>query len=287
MQPPDEGLRRLFRSSRYAEMAERLAPVYAAARPFPHVIMDDFLPEALASRLLAEFPSPDAAAWDRLDKSAYSKKLAANREEQVGPFTFGVLTELNGADFLGFLQRLTGIQGLAPDPYFEGGGLHQILPGGFLKVHADFNLHSGLRLDRRLNLLLYLNRDWREEYGGHLELWNRDMTRCDVRVLPVFNRAVLFSTMDWSFHGHPDPLRCPEGMSRKSMALYYYSRGRPEEEVSPAHSTLWQIRPAEPGGSRLAWARWLRRVARVLDLLPRALRRKADSLDGLPPGLGD
>jgi hypothetical protein len=268
-------------------MAGRLAPVYAGASPFPHVVIDDFLPEALASRMLAEFPSPYAAAWDRLEKSVYSKKLAANREEQVGSFIFSVLTELNSADFLVFLETLTGIQGLAPDPYFEGGGLHQILPGGFLKVHADFNLHSGLRLDRRLNLLLYLNRDWREEYGGHLELWDRKMTHCEVRVLPVFNRAVIFSTLDWSFHGHPDPLACPEGMTRKSMALYYYSRGRPEEEVSPHHSTLWQVRPAEPGGSRMAWARRLRRLARLLDRLPKALRHKANSLDGLPPGLGD
>lgn len=287
MPSPDEGLRQLFRSTRYAEMAARLAPAYAAASPFPHVVIDDFLPEAVASRMLAEFPSPAAAAWDRLDKSAYSKKLAANREEQVGPFLFAVLEELNRREFLAFLERLTGIAGLAPDPYFEGGGLHQILPGGFLKVHADFNFHSVLRLDRRLNLLIYLNRDWREEYGGHLELWNEAMTQCGARVLPVFNRAVIFSTTDRSFHGHPDPLRCPEGMTRKSMALYYYSRGRPEEEVSPSHSTLWQIRPAEPGGSRLAWARRLRRVARLMDRLPKALRRKADSLDGLPPGMGD
>ena len=287
MQAPDAGLRHLFRSARYVEMAERLAPVYAGASPFPHVVIDDFLPEALASRMLAEFPSPDAANWVRLDKSAYSKKLAANQEEQVGPFIFSVLQELNSADFLSFLQRLTGIQGLAPDPYFEGGGLHQILPGGFLKVHADFNLHSVMRLDRRLNLLVYLNRDWRDDYGGHLELWDRTMTRCETRVLPVFNRAVLFNTTDWSFHGHPDPLACPTGMTRKSIALYYYSRGRPEEETSPSHSTLWQIRPAEPGGSRLAWARRLRRLARILDRVPKALRRRADSLDGLPPGQGD
>jgi hypothetical protein len=287
MLAPDGGLRHLFRSSRYLEMAERLAPAYAAASPFPHVVIDDFLPEPLVARVLAEFPSPEAPAWDRLDKSAYSKKLAANREEQVGPFIFSVLEELNGADFLRFLEALTGIQGLTPDPYFEGGGLHQILPGGFLKVHADFNFHSSLRLDRRLNLLLYLNRDWRDEYAGHLELWDRTMTRREVRVMPAFNRAVLFSTTDWSYHGHPDPLACPAGMTRKSMALYYYSRGRPEEEESPAHSTLWQVRPAEADGSRLTWARRLRRLARLLDRLPNALRHKADSLDGLPPGLGD
>ena len=287
MQAPDDGLRRLFRTPHYLEMAARLASQYAAASPFPHVVIDDFLPEPLAARVLAEFPPPETAAWDRLERSAYSKKLAANREDQVGQFIFDILEELNGADFLRFLETLTGIQGLTPDPYLEGGGLHQILPGGFLKVHADFNFHSSLRLDRRLNLLIYLNHDWRDEYAGHLELWNRSMTQCEVRILPVFNRAVLFSTTDWSFHGHPDPLQCPPGMTRKSMALYYYSRGRPEEELSSAHSTLWQVRPSEPDGSRLAWARRLRRLARALDRVPKALRNKADALDGLPPGQGD
>jgi Rps23 Pro-64 3,4-dihydroxylase Tpa1-like proline 4-hydroxylase len=93
-------------------------------------------------------------------------------------------------------------------------------------VHADFNRHEKLNLDRRLNLLLYLNRDWKEEYGGHLQLWTRDMGRCVVKVLPVFNRCVVFSTTDFSYHGHPDPLTCPPGRTRKSIAMYYYTNGR-------------------------------------------------------------
>jgi len=283
MEASEPGFEHVFRSSRYREMAAALASGYAGAKPFPHAVIDDFLPEPVASRILAEFPSAAAPVWSRYDKSVYSKKLAVNTVEQVGPFIAGVLQELNGADCLAFLETLTSIQGLIPDPYLEGGGLHQILRGGFLKIHADFNVHSRLRLDRRLNLLLYLNRDWREEHGGHLELWNREMTRCEVRVLPAFNRAVIFNTTDWSFHGHPAPLRCPEGLSRKSMALYYYSRGRPEEEASPSHSTLWQLRPEEPGRSRVVSARWLRRLAQALDRLPRALRRAAGSLDGVPP----
>ena len=93
--------------------------------------------------------------------------------------------------------------------------------------------------------MLYLNENWREEYGGHLELWDREMTRCVRRILPVFNRCVIFSTTDYSFHGHPDPLACPRGMTRKSLALYYYSNGRPVEETSAAHGTLMQSRPGE------------------------------------------
>ena len=122
---------------------------------------------------------------------------------------------------------MTGIQSLIPDPSFQGGGLHQIVPGGKLGIHADFNKHSRFGLDRRLNLLLYLNKNWREEYGGHLELWDRDMTHCEAKVAPIFNRVMVFGTTDFTYHGHPDPLRCPEGMTRKSLALYYFSDGRP------------------------------------------------------------
>ena len=112
-----------------------------------------------------------------------------------------LLEFVKGCVFLEFLESLTGIDGLIPDPYYEGGGLHPIVPGGFLKVHADFNWHKDLKLDRRLNVIVYLNRNWKEEYGGHLELWNREMTRCERRVLPIFNRCVIFSTTDFSYHG--------------------------------------------------------------------------------------
>jgi len=287
MSASEDGLRSLFRSPRLQDFAAGAAPDYAAAKPFPHVVIDDFLPEPVAARILDEFPSTTAPVWDHYDKSIYSKKLAANREEQVGAFVYRVLQDMNGADCLAFLERLTGIPGLVPDPRLEGGGLHAILPGGFLKVHADFNLQASTRLDRRLNLLLYLNRDWAEHYGGHLELWNREMTECQARILPVFNRAVIFSTTDWSYHGHPDPLRCPEGMARKSMALYYYSRGRPESEASASHGTLWQTRPVEPGGPRMALARRLRGLARFLEGVPHALRNAANRLEGLPPSPRD
>jgi hypothetical protein len=159
---------------------------------------------------------------------------------------------------------LTGIQGLVPDPHLWGGGLHQILPGGKLAVHADFNKYPHFKLDRRLNVLVYLNRDWQEQWGGQLELWNRDMTRCEQRILPLFNRMVCFSTTDSSFHGHPDPLRCPADRTRRSLALYYYSNGRPAEEIGRPHTTLFQYRPDDemPWKTRLDPRRWLRSLLR-------------------------
>jgi Rps23 Pro-64 3,4-dihydroxylase Tpa1-like proline 4-hydroxylase len=149
---------------------------------------------------------------------------------------------MNSWEMLHFLERLTGIDGLIPDPYFGGGGIHQIEPGGFLEVHADFNWHPKLRLDRRLNMLIYLNRDWPEEYGGHLELWDRQLRECVRSILPVFNRTVVFSTTDSSYHGHPRPLGCPPGRTRKSVSLYYYTNGRPDEERSAPHDTIFRKR---------------------------------------------
>ena len=149
---------------------------------------------------------------------------------------------LNSMTFLEFLGTVTGIKNLIPDPGFEGGGLHQIVRGGKLGVHADFNKHRDFNLDRRLNLLLYLNKNWREEYGGHLQLWDQDVKRCEAKVLPLFNRMMVFGTTDFTFHGHPDPLQCPEDMTRKSLALYYFSNGRPAEETTGGHSTIFRAR---------------------------------------------
>lgn len=228
---------------------------FANGQPFPNVVLDNFLPEAWLAPLLAEFPKPRGGNWQNFS-NAQEKKLASSREADMGEATRRVLGQLNAATFLQFLETLTGIDGLIPDPYFVGGGMHQIERGGFLKVHADFNWHEKLRLDRRLNLIIYLNPHWQESYGGALQLWNADMTQCVKSVYPVLNRAVLFYTTNDGYHGHPDPLTCPEGVTRKSLALYYYTNGRPEAEKSAAHSTLFQARPGETLPSKLAPRNW-------------------------------
>ena len=134
--------------------------------------------------------------------------------------------------FVTFLQKITNInEKLIIDEKLNGGGLHEIKKGGLLKIHSDFNRHPILNLDRRLNVLVYLNKDWKEDYGGHLQLWDKEMQKCEKKILPIFNRMVIFSTTDYSNHGHPDPLNCPDKRSRKSVATYYYSDGRPSNEV--------------------------------------------------------
>jgi hypothetical protein len=255
-----------------ARMRELAAPAHAAylsARPFPHVVLDDLFDPTLLEEVLAEFPQPGAIRWQRFDNER-EIKLASAAEASFGPMTRLLLYHLNSITFLEFLSQVTGIANLIPDPSFEGGGLHQIVRGGKLGVHTDFNKHRAYDLDRRLNLLLYLNKDWREEYGGHLQLWDSEMTRCEARVAPLFNRVMIFGTTDFTYHGHPDPLGCPEGMTRKSLALYYFTNGRPTEEVSGEHSTLFRARDA--ADFRPSRQQRLRRLAS--DLLPPILARR-------------
>ena len=216
---------------------QALQQSYRAAEPFPHIVLDGLFDDEALETVLADFPKPEETRWLRFD-SPTEKKLGYYHEHSaITDRVRRFLDALNGFEMLLFLEALTGIDGLIPDPYFGGGGLHQIETGGFLKVHADFNVHPKLKLDRRANMLVYLNKDWPEEWGGHLELW--DGKTCRKRIAPLFNRTVIFSTTDTSFHGHPHPLQSPPGVTRKSVSLYYYTAGRPEEERSAPHDTIF------------------------------------------------
>jgi len=220
--------------------AAALHEQYVTADPFPHIAIDGLFDDAVLDSILTAFPSRDAMQWREFD-NPLEKKLGFFHEVSDLPHNVrDFLEDTNSFEMLLWLEALTGIDGLIPDPYFGGGGLHQIEAGGFLKVHADFNVHPKLKLDRRLNMLIYLNKDWRDEYGGHLELWDSDMRECRKRILPTFNRTVIFSTTDTSFHGHPQPLTPPVGATRKSVSLYYYTAGRPQDERSAPHDTIFR-----------------------------------------------
>lgn len=217
---------------------------YQKASPFPHIQLENVFPAETLDAVLEEFPGPKGIDWIEFDDPR-QKKLGFRVDNEIGPRTLNFLHYLNSAPFVQFLEELTGITGLIPDPYYEGGGLHQILPGGFLKIHADFNWHYKLKLHRRINVLIYLNKDWEESFGGHLELWDSNMEACREKILPTFGKMVVFNTTDYAYHGHPNPLACPPNRSRKSIALYYYSSSRPKEEISNAHWTLFKQRQGE------------------------------------------
>jgi len=215
--------------------------------PFPHLVFENFFNDSFLNSIENTFPNLeqklDTTEFDsKRDKKKFATGLNFFFPEKINFF----LNILNSYKFLNFLQQLTGIkETLMPDPYFWGGGLHQMKKGGFLKVHSDFNYHPLSKLDRRINILIYLNKEWKNEYGGHLELWDKNMENCGKKISPTFNKMVVFNTNDFSYHGHPDPLNCPENMTRKSIALYYYSNGRPKEEINEKlrfHSTIYRNR---------------------------------------------
>ena len=200
---------------------------YLSNRPFPHIVIDGLFPDKILEDIILDIGRIDHSE----EKNFYGsvKKKSTSDLGLMGETTRRFLLDLNSSNFCNFLEELTGISGLIPDPNFEGGGIHEIFRGGFLKIHTDFNWSKKLKLDRRINMLIYLNKDWDEKWGGALELWDNDIIK-HVKVFPEFNRTVIFSTTDFSYHGHPDSLQCPDSISRKSLALYYYSYGRPSKE---------------------------------------------------------
>lgn len=241
------GIKPLLNYEKLDAISQKYASEYQSASPFPHIALDDFIDSGLVQQLIKKFPAlkekpgqtPEAVMTDT-GKHPQPNKLWLSNQIGVAPIFRQLYWELNSAPFINFLENLTGIKNLLPDPHMAGGGVHEIKRDGLLMVHADFNKHPQFQLDRRLNILLYLNPSWDEQWGGHLELWATDMSRCEKRITPTGGRCVIFSTTRNSFHGHPHPLTCPDEQSRKSIALYYYTHGRPAGEDATPHKTLWQ-----------------------------------------------
>ena len=255
-------------------LGKSLSEQYRTAHPFPHIVLDDFLEAGVLNRVLANFPSDKDR--DYFDRDQERFKFQYPPQGLQSGIIRNLFSELNSEAFLGFLEELTGIKGLIADPYFVGGGLHETTRGGHLGVHADFNVHEELKLERRLNLLVYLNEDWDEEYGGQLELWDKDMKECAVRVEPIFGRAVIFNTTLDSFHGHPEPLNCPPNRTRRSIATYYYSAPETGVAALPRRTTNFQPRPGSADKSD--WE--VRRYHFVNDWVPPKLQRLAHRLLG-------
>ncbi|WP_317931350.1 2OG-Fe(II) oxygenase [Halioxenophilus sp. WMMB6] len=218
-------------------LARDEAENYQNAQPCRHGVYDGIFDEKILDAILEEIESVENN-WTSFE-TEYEKKFQFNRDQDLPPITRAFFHNLNSEPFLRFLSELTGIKGLIPDPYMKGGGIHKIPRGGKLGVHVDFNLHRELDAYRRINVIIYLNKNWKEEYGGHFQLWREAKSGCEKKVLPIFNRMAIFSTTNTSFHGHPEPLNCPEDRSRRSLALYYYTSKDPGEQSLKKHSTVF------------------------------------------------
>lgn len=230
----------VFDLDRLERLGAHLGTAYRSATPYPHLVIDSFLKSECAIALSGGFPQADSdIGWDHFGAENYEVKMGCAREENFPAPLRSALHDMNSGPFVRFLEKLTGIDHLLPDPHMVGGGIHLTRAGGHLGIHADFNWHERLHAHRRLNVLLYLTPDWSSALGGELELWDREAKACQRIVEPLFNRAVIFSTCSDSFHGHPNRWTSTL-INRQSIALYYYTTTREAEETREPHSTLYK-----------------------------------------------
>lgn len=225
---------------------------YQSAEPFPNIVLNDLVDEGLLQSVVDEFPVIRSVKHVAYANPLEIKDITSG-PEGIGPRTQHLINYLNSQEWLDKLQTITGIERpLIADPLLMGGGLHSSPQGGLLKLHVDFNKHYATGYDRRINLLLYLNKDWLPEYGGNIELWSSEVVEGKhvaeqrmVSELPTFNKMVIFNTTETSWHGLPDPIQCPSDRKRMSLALYYYTDGRPESEIGEKHNSVWMARNVE------------------------------------------
>ena len=238
---------------------------YDDAKPFPHIVIDDFLPPEVLEMCLRDFPSISVGS-DTFNRAQEKLKTQFN-PDYLQKNLRSLFYSFNSRPFIKVLENICGIRGLTPDPYFLGAGFHETRNTGYLSIHADFNHHKPMNLERRINVLIYLNKDWKPEYGGQLELWNDDVSECVTSVLPVFNRCVIFNTTSRSWHGNPNPVNHPADDTRKSIALYYYTATW--SDTGREHTTQFRVRKGSE--DKVDWLVRSRELAK--DLLPPLVQR--------------
>jgi hypothetical protein len=228
--------------------AESDAESFRTAKPFRHIVLEDFVAPSYKEALMKAFPDPSWSGWNRgkEEQQAFQPKKLTCADIGVIPTPLDrLLNEFNSAPVLAWLEKLTGIENLLSDPYLFGGGLHSTGPGGILVPHIDFHFGHNAKLHRRLNLLLYLNEGWKSENNGALELWNQEKDCVEREVYPEYGRVVVFQTDADSMHGFS---KAVEGRFRNSIAMYYYTV-QPPPKYSGDTATHW--RKKEQAGRRL------------------------------------
>ena len=245
---------------------------YLNAAPFPHIAVDDFLPDDLVRDVITNFPI-EQVSEERTFEMGYAGQFKRQiLPEACNAFNRELFWFLNSRPVLQYLEGLTGIDGLLPDPYYVGGGFHETGRGGLLGIHADFRINDQLHVQRRINLLIYLNPEWDDNWNGQLELWSKDMKQCVARVSPILNRCVVFSTDANTWHGHPDALATPDGVKRRSIAMYYYTASKNIYNEVPNLGTMYIAR-SDDSGSVHAEVQGLRNDQFIKDWLPPVVAR--------------
>ena len=214
--------------------------------PVKNFCIDNFLDEAFANSVIAAYPSfEDALKVGRSFAAVNEKgKVQMTDSSKFAEPVAELNKQLASPEFLALLSDVFDMPNLLPDEELVGGGIHQTGPRGHLDVHVDFNFIEDRQLHRRLNILIYFNKDWKPEWGGNIELWDADVKHCHQSFSPIFNRCVVFETNEISYHG-VTAVKCPEGLSRKSFAAYYYTREAPAHWNGVAHTTIFKARPDE------------------------------------------
>lgn len=220
--------------------------------PYPHVLINDFFDLSYAEYLHKNFLTSDNKKILSYNNPIEKKLVIDNFESE--PIFFDLFEKLNSSNMLSIMQKLTSINNLEKDPTLHGAGLHLHARGGKLDLHLDYSIHPILKKERRINLIIYMNKDWNVEWGGGIELWSKNNEGFPLEkksnISPMFNSAVIFQTSDDSIHGLPTPIKCPEGIFRKSIAIYYISQAR--EGANPRQKAVFMPLPGQivPEGLR-------------------------------------
>ena len=218
----DGTIARMVPFARLAAEQQALRTRFQAGKPYSNLVLDGYFPEDVLDRIAAEYPKETPRDWIGYDTKDEIKRTSRGLMG-VPPYAQAFLWQLCSEPFLEILRGITGIEDLAADPLFHGGGLHETFRGGWLNIHADWTQHPHLPLVRRLNLIVYLNRDWDPAWGGALELWGSREDKSPTKIEPFFNRAALFPTTEETLHGFPDAMTCPQDRSRKSVSVFYWA----------------------------------------------------------------
>jgi|APGre2960657404_1045060.scaffolds.fasta_scaffold101538_1 Rps23 Pro-64 3,4-dihydroxylase Tpa1-like proline 4-hydroxylase len=226
--------------------------------PFPFVVIPNFFKSNVAEEIYNSFPKIEGCdkklwknqGWHIYDNPIEGKLTIDDYKimNNYGEILSNMWETLESSDFIETISNITGIENLEKDPYRHGAGLHCHPPDGKLEMHLDYSIHPITGKERRLNLLIYMNKEWCNEWGGNLELWegnNDRMTNGPIHsISPKYNHAILFRTSDVSWHGMPEPIKCPIGNSRKSIAIYYVSENR--KDANKRNKASFQARPTDP-----------------------------------------